>query len=79
MPVIDWSSESQMVTCKFKNLYDSFLDNLVDFNLQQIVTTLTRKENVFDLFLINNPVQVHSAKTLPSLGTSMYMILCFMH
>ena len=51
-------------------MYDDFLENLTNFNLEQIVKIPTRNDNVLDLFLSNQPGKVHTTKTLPSLGSS---------
>ena len=70
MPGIDWSNESIKHQCKFKTLYTDFMENLIDFNLEQMVKTSTRDDNILDLFLTNQPGKVHTTKTLPSLGSS---------
>ncbi|XP_053388820.1 uncharacterized protein LOC128551897, partial [Mercenaria mercenaria] len=70
MPDIDWTSGTVRDSCKFKSLYEQFLENLTNFNLDQVVKEPTRENNVLDLFLTNQPSQVHSTKILPSLGSS---------
>ena len=70
LPDIDWSNESVKTTCKYKELYSDFLDQIVNFNLEQMVKTPTRNSNILDLFLTNLPSAVVSTKTLPSLATS---------
>ncbi|XP_060581061.1 uncharacterized protein LOC132737744 [Ruditapes philippinarum] len=70
MSSIDWSTESLTEGCKFPNIYTSFLENLINLNLQQMVNIPTRGNNVLDLFLTNMPSHVHSTKTLPPLGSS---------
>ena len=46
------------------------LENLINFNLEQMVKISTRDRNILDLFLTNQPGKVHATKTLPSLGSS---------
>ena len=70
MPDIDWSNENVKNSCKLKTFYDNFLENLTNFNLEQMVKIPTREENTLDLFLTNQPGRVHTTKTLPSLGSS---------
>ena len=47
-----------------------FMERKQNFNLQQMVNTPTRQENILDLFLTNTPSLVQNTETLPSLGTS---------
>ena len=70
LPCIDWRTESLKCSCKFKVMYEDFMDRIQNFNLQQMVTTPTRQENILDLFLTNTPSLVQNTETLPSLGTS---------
>ncbi len=70
LPCIDWRTESLKSSCKFKVMYEDFMDRIQNFNLQQMVTTPTRQENILDLFLTNTPSLVQNTETLPSLGTS---------
>ena len=70
MPDFDWSNECPKRSCKLKTMYDDFLENLTNFNLEQIVKIPTRNDNVLDLSLSNQPGKVHTTKTLPSLGSS---------
>ena len=70
MPDMDWQNDSPSLSCKFKELYDTFTDNLTNFNLEQMVKTPTRDKNILDLFLTNTPSVVHNVQTLPSLGSS---------
>ena len=46
-------------SCKLKTMYDDFLENLTNLNLEQIVKIPTRNDNVLDLFLSNQPGKVH--------------------
>ena len=57
MPGIDWLNESIKHPCNFKTLYTDFMENLIDFNLEQMVKTSTRDDNILDLFLTNNLVR----------------------
>ena len=67
---IDWTNESLKSNCKFKVMYEDFMERTQNFNLQQMVTMPTRQENILDLFLTNTPSLVQNTETLPSLGTS---------
>ena len=51
------------------------LERIKNFNLQQMVTTPTRQENILDIFLTNTPSLVQNTETLPSLGMSVYDIV----
>ena len=46
------------------------MDNLTNFNLEQMVKEPTLEENTLDLFLTNQPGKVQTAKVLPSVGSS---------
>ena len=70
LPCIDWRTESLKYNCKFKVMYEDFMEIIQHFNLQQMVTTPTRQENILDLFLTNTPSLVQNTDTLLSLGTS---------
>ena len=63
-------NESLKSNCKFKVMYGEFMERIQNFNLQQMVTTPTRQENILDIFLTNTPSLVQNTKTLPSLSTS---------
>jgi len=67
---MNWSNESPSDTCRFKDLYDNFTENMKNHKLEQMVKIPTRNNNILDLFLTNIPSQVHEIKTLPGLGTS---------
>ena len=75
MPDIDWSSEAIKNSCKFKTLYEDFLENIVSLNLEQMVKIPTRNNNILDLPLTNVPSLVHNVKSLPSLGNSDHDII----
>ena len=51
-------------------MYEDFMEIIKNFNLQQMVTTPTRQENILDIFLTNTSSLVQNTETLPSLGTS---------
>jgi hypothetical protein len=70
MPNIDWPTESILEGCWHRNVYISFLENLMNFNLQQMVTSPTRGSNILDLFLFNMSDQVHETKSLLPPGSS---------
>ena len=54
----------------FKVMYEDFMEKILNFNLQQMVTMPTRQDNTLDIFLTNTPSLVQNTETLPSLGTS---------
>ena len=70
MPRFDWPNENIKSSCKLHTMYDDFLENLANFDLEQIVKIPTQDNNILDLFLTNQPNKVHATKTLPSLGSS---------
>ena len=70
LPHIDWETEQIKSSCPCKHVYESFLDTLHDFSLEQVVKEPTREDNILDLFLLNQPSLVHSTKILPTLGQS---------
>lgn len=70
LPEMNWSNESPSDSCKFKDMYENFTENLINHNLEQMVKIPTRGKNILDLFLTNIPGQVHETRTLPSLGSS---------
>jgi len=70
LPNMDWQTQTPLSECRFKDLYNSFSENLTNFNLEQMVKTPTRDRNILDLYLTNNPSVVHNIQTLPSLGSS---------
>ena len=65
LPHIDWETEQIKSSCPCKHVYESFLDTLHDFSLEQVVKEPTREDNILDLFLLNQPSLVHSTKILP--------------
>ena len=67
---MNWSNEAPLETCKFKDMYDNFSENMICHNLEQMVKIPTRDKNILDLFLTNTPGQVCNTKTLPGLGSS---------
>ena len=68
LPQIDWDTEQIKQNCSYTTVYESFLEIIHDFGLEQIVKIPTRINNTLDLFLLNQPSLVHSTKTLPPLG-----------
>ena len=68
LPQIDWDTEQIKQNCSYTTVYDSFLEIIHDFGLEQIVKIPTRNSNTLNLFLLNLPSLVHSTKTLPPLG-----------
>lgn len=66
-----WSGlTKQPKTHKFKEMYELFLEKLINFNLEQMVKIATRNQNVLDLFFTNMLSAVHVVQTLPSLVNS---------
>jgi len=55
LPDMNWSNESPLDTCRFKELYDTFSENMINHNLEQMVKIPTRNNNILDLFLTNIP------------------------
>ena len=64
LPDMNWSNESPSDTCRLKELHDTFKENMINHNLEQMVKIPTRNNNILDLFLTNIPSQVHETKTL---------------
>ena len=54
--------------CSCKCVYDSFVAILDDYNLVQIVTEPTRRDNVLDLILTSNPTLVSKVECIPGLS-----------
>ena len=67
LPCIEWKTESLKSSCKFKVMYEDFMERIQHVNLHQMVTTPTRQENILYIFLTNTPSLVHNTETLPSL------------
>ena len=68
MPKMDWPRHSPSLDCKLPTLYNTFTEILDDHNLQQLVDTPTRGENILDLFCTNNPTLVSKVSTIPGLS-----------
>ena len=68
MPKMDWPRHSPSPDCKLPTLYSTFTEILDDHNLQQLVDTPTRGENILDLFCTNNPTLVSKVSTIPGLS-----------
>ena len=67
---MNWSNESPSDTCRFKELYETFTENMINHNLEILVKIPTRNNNNNNILLTNIPRHVHETKTLPGLGTS---------
>ena len=50
VPEMNWSNQSPSDTCIFKELYDTFTENIINHNLKQMVIIPTRNNNILDLF-----------------------------
>jgi len=75
LPNMIWSNESPSDTRRFKELYDTFTDNMINNNSEQMVKISTRNNKILYLFLTNISNQVHETKTLPGSGTSYHDIV----
>ena len=49
---------------------DTFTENTVNHNLEQMVEIPTRNNNILNLFFTSIPSPFHEIKPLPELGTS---------
>lgn len=68
LPHIDWESEQISPNCPCRSAYESYINTLHDFGLEQVVKDPTRGTNILDLSLTNRPSLVHSTRMLPLLG-----------
>ena len=59
----------QIANCPCRSVYESFVNTIHDFGIEQVVKETTRGKNILDLFLINQPSLVHSTQLIPPLGT----------
>jgi len=46
LPDINWTNESPPDTCRFKDLYDNFTENIINHNLKQMVKIPSRNKNI---------------------------------
>ena len=60
MPDMDWQTESPTPSCKFKELYENFSENLTNFNLEQMVKIPTRNKKYPRSLPYNSPSVVHN-------------------
>ena len=47
---INWSNKSPSDTCRFKDLYDNFTENMINNNLEQMVKIPIRNNNILIYF-----------------------------
>ena len=70
-PKLSWDNERIPTIkpgCRFPKLYDDFITLLDDCNLEQMVSTPTRGDNVLDLFLTSNHTLVKNIDVLPGIS-----------
>ena len=67
---INWQDQSiNQGTCiSPKNLSEQLIDIANDFDLDQMVTEPTRKNNILDLFFTNNATLVEKSTLIPGLS-----------
>ena len=64
-----WNWESLHVeACNYPTLHHFFGDIINDHGLSQLVNEPSRRANVLDLMLINNPTLIHSTKVVPGIS-----------
>ena len=70
LPKLDWPDCEPSIkpNCSFKQVYDHFMELLLDSNLTQVVTQPTRLNNTLDLFLTTKPTLVNEVKVQPGLA-----------
>jgi len=74
---MNWSNESPSDTCRFKNMYDNFTENMINHNLEQMVKIPTRNSNILDLYLTKLLTRSKHAntKTQTTFGTCLKLKL----
>ena len=75
LPHMDWETEQITQNCPCRSVYESFVDTIHDFGLEQVVKDPTRGKNILDLFLLSQPSLVNSTKLIPPLGTGDHNIV----
>ena len=70
LPKLDWPDCEPSIrpNCSFKQVYDHFMEFILDSNFTQVVTQPTRLNNTLDLFLTTNPTLVNEVKVQPDLA-----------
>ena len=60
LPKLTWTDNIPTLKpdCSLKPAYETFLDQIDDFSLTQMVTQPTRQGNILDLFLTTNPTLI---------------------
>jgi len=77
LPDMNWSNKSPSYTCRFKELYATFTENMINLIFEQMVNIPTRNNIIRDLFLTNILSQVYETKTLPVWSTSDHDIVFY--
>jgi hypothetical protein len=67
-PGWDWKNNQVKPGCPYPNLHHRFGDLLDDKGLSQLVEDPTRKDNVLDLIITNNPTTVDQVKVIPGIS-----------
>ena len=69
-PKFRWDGDNPIIKedCRRKKQYAEFKKSLVDHNLTQMVNIPTRKENILDLFLTNNPSAATIVLIIPGIS-----------
>ena len=76
---MDWDDEHHPTIkhdCKYKQLYQNFIDLLTKFDLVQMVKEATRKKNILDYFITSNPTLIQSVKVLPGISDHDMILSC---
>jgi hypothetical protein len=67
-PGWDWKNNQVKPGCPYANLHHRFGEILDDKGLSQLVEDPTRKENVLDLIITNNPTLADQVKVVPGIS-----------
>jgi hypothetical protein len=67
-PGWDWKNNQVKTNCPYPNMHHRFGDTLDDKGLTQLVEDPTRKENVLDLIITNNPTTVNHVRVVPGIS-----------
>ena len=68
LPDIDWSTNSIAGHQYPKALNESFINMMEDTSMEQLVDFPTRKKNILDILLTNNPSLVSNLKDVPGIS-----------
>ena len=67
-PDWDWNTATIKQNATYPRLHQFFIDTIADTCLEQMVNSPTRKNNILDLFLTNNPGLVPRIEVLPGIS-----------